>query len=338
MWNVCFVLSFFIFFLNQNSYAKEVAGEIVSVSGIAFIRPDKSTGAVPKSPPKAKPGDNVYVGDVINTSSEGAVKILMKDKSIVDIGASSLFKVDEYLHNNGNNRKAKLDLMFGKVRVAVTKKIEGGGSFQVKTKGATMGVRGTEFVVKEDVPDRLSSHDKSAPADAPKTQKTEVTVIQGKVDVAAPAAPKAGENANAAAAPVKTVSLTAGTQLTTGAGVAPGAAMAPVKLSETQLSTLKTETKIVDNTFAKAVTIEPMSTSDSDSNSNSGRSPSSQSSSSSSPLLALSIPPLPPVVVPTILDVPGFQQPSDVFAETSANTGSGMKNLRVTIITSAPAQ
>jgi hypothetical protein len=161
MWNVSLFAIGTIFLILQPAFAREIAGEIVSVSGIAFIRPDKSTGAQPASPPKAKPGDNVYVGDVINTSSEGAVKILMRDKSIVDLGASSLFKVDEYIHNNGNNRKAKMDLMFGRVRVAVTKKIEGDGKFQIKTKGATMGVRGTEFVVKEDIPATLSSRQKS---------------------------------------------------------------------------------------------------------------------------------------------------------------------------------
>ena len=219
MRNVHFFLMGMIFLVNQASYAKEMAGEVVSVSGIAFIRPEKSTGPLPKSPPRVKAGDIVFVGDVINTSSEGTVKFLMRDKTIVDIGVSSLFKVDEYIHNHGTDRKAKLDLMFGKVRVAVTKKIDGEGKFMVKTKSATMGVRGTEFIVKEDVPDRLSKHDKSPKSNEPVQQKSEITVVQGKVDVtpvAVPTVAKADGKPAAPAAPVRTVSLTAGTQITTG--------------------------------------------------------------------------------------------------------------------------
>ncbi len=328
------ILSFVI--SQQSSHAKEVAGEIVSVNGIAFIRPDKSDAPMPKSPPRAKSGDNVYVGDVINTSSDANVKILMRDKSIVDLGSSSLFKVDEYVHNHGDDRKAKLELTFGKVRVAVTRKIDGDGKFQVKTRGATMGVRGTEFVVKESVPDRLSKSDKSAPSDSPKQQKTEITVVQGKVDVTAapvPAAKVDGKNA-AAPAPVKTVSLTAGTQITTGVGAPPMSA--PVKLSETQLTALKVETKISDNTFAKAITIEPMSSSESGPN----RSPSSEGSGGASggpaaagPVIAMVPKDLPQI---SVKDMP----PPDVMGRPPignpfTTVNSTMKRLHVTIVTAA---
>ena len=260
MRNVFLVAVAMIFVMPLHTSAKELAGDIVSVKGTVFIRQDKSTGRQPASPPKAIPGEKVYAGDVINTSSDGGVKILMKDKTIVDIGASTLFKLDEYLQRNGGNRKAKIDLAFGKLRVSVTKKLQGDGKFEVKTKSATMGVRGTEFIVKEDLPDRLSKNDKSSSVDAAKSQKTEITVVQGKVDVSTPPSASQGRDPASAAAP-KTVSLSAGTQLTTGAGVpaggAGGAGNGPVKVSETQMKSLTSETRIADNTFVKAVTIEP---------------------------------------------------------------------------------
>jgi hypothetical protein len=256
MRNVFLVTITSIFFFTQPAGAKEVAGDIVSVRGTVFIRQDRSTGRMPASPPKAVPGEMVYSGDVINTSSDGGVKILMKDKTIVDIGPSTLFKLDEYMQRNGGNRKAKIDLTFGKLRVAVSKKIQGDGKFEVKTKGATMGVRGTEFIVKEDIPDRLSKNDKSTPSNSAPAQKTEITVVQGKVDVATAPSVNSGRNPANAEVP-KTVSLTAGTQLTTGVGAPAGSASGPVKVSENQMKSLTSEARVADNTFSKAVTIEP---------------------------------------------------------------------------------
>jgi len=298
MWNVrliAFGIVFFIF--NQSTYAKELAGEVVSVSGIAFIRQDGEK-ELPKTPARVKPGDNIYSGDVLNTSSEGSVKILMRDKSVVDLGASSLFKVDEYQHNKGNDRKAKLDLMFGKVRIAVTKKIEGEGSFKVKTHSATMGVRGTEFIVSEAMPDKLSKNDKNndggdkggdkggKDSKAPATQQTQVTVVQGKVEVAAQPVPVMKANGSMAMAPTpKVIPLTAGMQITTTGPVAGGAAapaLAPVKLDATQMQTLSASSKLSDNTFKMAVTIEPVASGGGSSNSGGDRSPSSTNGSSGS--------------------------------------------------------
>jgi hypothetical protein len=340
MRNVTFILMGFIFiYTSQLCYAKELAGEVVSVTGIAFVRQDGAT-ELPKTPARVKPGDNIYSGDVLNTSSEGSVKILMRDKSVVDLSASSLFKVDEYQHNHGNDRKAKFDLMFGKVRVAVTKKIEGEGSFNVKTHGATMGVRGTEFIVSEAMPERLSKNDKNEKspeaAKGEAKQATTVTVVQGQVDMKATAVPvkEAGSNAAVAPAP-KVVSLMAGMQMSTG-GIG-AAANVPVKLDPIQMKAIAVESKIADNTFSKAVTIEPMK--ESSGSSENGRSPSSESGKAPSALanvLAMSagggtsggsLPTIPPTQMPPP-DVLGVPKPQDIFVNT---TTSNLKHLHVTI-------
>src|SRR4051794_2287912 len=74
--------------------SKTVAGEVVSVDGIVFTRNDgKGQGGKART---VQPGDYVYAEDVINTSSNGRIKILLKDKSIVDLGPSALFKVDHF--------------------------------------------------------------------------------------------------------------------------------------------------------------------------------------------------------------------------------------------------
>src|SRR6185437_15211357 len=118
----------------------------------------------------------------------------------LDIGASALFNVNRFQVNHGADRKVDLGMMYGTLRASVTKKIDPiRGRFRVHTPSATMGVRGTEFVIKTDVAQirnlgaAAQAADgqgggsvpiaQSASAQAPVPPKTEVVVIQGKVDV-----------------------------------------------------------------------------------------------------------------------------------------------------------
>ena len=121
--------------------AAPFVGEIVSVSGVALLRPDAATNRGSTKPAKA--GDQVFAGDVINTSSTGGVKILFKDRTVVDLGPTTLFKIDQFTNAGSKQREAQLNVEYGSVRAAVTEKIEGKGKFNIKSKSATMGVRGT---------------------------------------------------------------------------------------------------------------------------------------------------------------------------------------------------
>ncbi len=273
MRSFCFLIAIFLSFsfalgaqaLEREKSVSDCAGEVVTVKGTVLLRQESEAS---KGPLALKPGNNVYAGDVINTGNDGAVKILMKDKSIVDLGGSALFKVASYKPKSGADREVELDMAFGKMRVAVSKKLQGAGKFQVKTRAATMGVRGTEFVVASDL-ETSSGSEKQAPP------KTSVTVLQGKVDVA---------NSTGSMPPVH---LAAGNQLTTQVGTPSGAV---VKLNDTQMTTVSSNSKVSDNTFVKAVTIESApvqhaSTAASNGNSSSGnssRSPAEAGSSSSS--------------------------------------------------------
>lgn len=264
-----------------------VAGEVVSVDGVVFIRQDgKQTSAALKP---AKPGDKVTSGDIVNTSSNGRIKMLMKDKSIVDLGSSALFKVDHFAANAGSDRQLDVSMMYGTMRTAVTQKIDGKGRFKVRTPTATMGVRGTEFIVKseikslDEVKHAIKNPDKPLPSTAsaaagattapgdnqagagkpsapPSVAKTEITVIQGQVDVAKPVSKDdKKEGRTLANAPEKVVSLTAGMQLSASGGKGQGETQLskPVVLDAKQLQTIAQVAKFNDNTFKVAVAIDP---------------------------------------------------------------------------------
>ncbi len=246
--------------LERVQSVQNCAGEVVSVQGTVLIRQDDQDKSKNEKSIQLQAGNNVFAGDLINTGSNGSVKILLKDKTIVDLGPSSLFKVTQFKPKKGADREVDLDMMFGKVRIGVSKKITGTGKFNIKTKAATMGVRGTEFVVSSAL-DVSDSKEKSTPP------KTEVTVLQGKVDVAQIGAAQAAPS-----------HLTAGTQLVTNSGGPPGAM---VKLNETQLTSVSSSSKVADNTFTKAVTIAPSTEQRSTSTSSSSTASSSSGSSSS---------------------------------------------------------
>ena len=236
-WGIGIILSSWFFSFSASALERDganlqSAGEIVSVQGKVYVRQESSDKAQQQL--RLHPAQNIYVGDIINTSSDGAVKILLKDKTIVDVGPSSLFKVDQFALKEGGNREVDLDMKFGRLRVSVAKKITGTGKFNVKTRAATMGVRGTEFIVNSALGD--AKHDGIAP-------KTDVTVLQGRVDVKSPA----GTNKLP-----QISSLTAGAKISTQMGMP----STVVQLNDKQLINVASVSRVADNTFTKAITIE----------------------------------------------------------------------------------
>jgi hypothetical protein len=332
-----------------------VAGDIVNVDGIVYLRSDGKDAAGSKMR-TAKQGDSVFVHDVINTGSDGRIKVLMKDKSIIDLGPSALFKIDDYKGKNGaHDREVEVSMVYGTMRAAVTQKIEGKGKFKVKTPSATMGVRGTEFIVKSEIRDmkdvsKLLNNrvEGTLPpekfADGKKDDKalTQVSVLQGAVAVG-----KQDFNTSAAAAgrvPASSgvVTLKAGTQIQT--GFSDKKVEAPKTMDAVQMKTMTTEAKVVDNAFQKAVVIEnPASTASRD-----GRSPSSTTPGSSSGpsmntgpapdaihqvLASAEVPlPPPPSIKPADLNIPGSLGPSQIFNQPAINTQGTLKRLHVVIV------
>jgi hypothetical protein len=232
-------------------FAAISAGKIASVSGKVLAR----TETRGKTPTRTlKPGDEIFSGDVLNTSNDGSVKILFSDKTIIDLGPSSLFKVDDYQLKGGSDRKVDLSVAYGRIRASVNQKVGSGGSFRVRTKTATMGVRGTEFLVLSDLsefapPSRAEKPPTTANAPAPSTPppaaKTQIVVLTGKVEVAAQ---------SAAGAPTKApVMVTEGKSLTTSTAAAPAKMET---LSKTEMTNVVKETKVADNTFKQAVVID----------------------------------------------------------------------------------
>lgn len=228
--------------------ADEVAGQIVSVSGKVLARNEKSKTT---QLTLLKSGDKLYEGSVVNTGAGGTAKLLMSDRTIIDLGPSSVFKVNEFKLKQVTNRTVEMELEQGQMRASVNKAVpDPQGKFSVKTRAATMGVRGTEFLVK--TPPIPPTGGPPPPA--------QITVVKGLVAVADNGGPKTGGNP---------VMLSAGMQLQKDSTTSGSATTTPTQLSASQITAVKTESTVKDSTFISNVTFDSKSSADSKDSGNS---------------------------------------------------------------------
>lgn len=225
----------------------EVAGKVVSLSGkVSSQKKDLSAG------------DSIYAGDVIQTAKNASAKILLTDKTVLDLGSATEFKVDEYVLRHGNDRNVSLSMNYGKVRAAVNQAVEGKGKYRFRTRTATMGVRGTEFIVQSDlvqsdlVQSDSAAKDLNSLAKSADQAQTQITVVEGKVEVTQPDFPQS-----------KALDLTPGKQLVTAAVPASegGKTSAPEikQLNSQEMQKTVSEAKVTDKTFTQAVVIDSSS-------------------------------------------------------------------------------
>lgn len=231
--------------LSSSSIAAEIAGRVVSISGKVLARTVNEQGMAATVAKELKVGSSIRPGMVINTSSTSSLKMLMTDRTIIDLGPSSLFIVDQYLLKQGQDRQIDYLLDYGKVRTSVNQPVGAKGKLQLRTRSATLGVRGTEFIVDAGGPFRDQDQPLLVPTKrilATESRETKITVTHGKVEVVTPQHQIP-------------VYVTGGSQL-----VAPPAAIAAppkiVKLSTDQIRTTKAGSKQQDRTFFQAVAVD----------------------------------------------------------------------------------
>jgi len=103
------------------------------------------SGQTTPSPLKVK--DPVYFQDVVRTQSTGRVRIALQDGSVLNIGARSEMKI---VKHDAQSQQTAIELTAGKLRSQVAHITKQGGSFDVTTQTAVIGVVGTDFLVDAD--------------------------------------------------------------------------------------------------------------------------------------------------------------------------------------------
>ena len=130
-------------FLSEAAVAARVYGVLKVVKGNVQVKSGK-TG----TSKQAKLGVKVYPTDTVITSKDSRAKIVMVDKNEINVSPDSQIIIQNYEFDPKENKKnVLLNVIYGKVRSKVNQKYDGKTSkFQVKTKSAVAGVRGTDFL------------------------------------------------------------------------------------------------------------------------------------------------------------------------------------------------
>ena len=151
------IIFFFLFTIHCSLFTgnaeAQVAGKITKVEGRVDILRAAAAAAVP-----ARAGDTVNVGDILRTKSDGKAEITFIDNSIMTVGPKSRLGIDEYLYKaDEEKRSASLKLYRGRTGFQIPKPVypAEGSKFEMKTRTAVAGVRGTEGILYTDGIERV---------------------------------------------------------------------------------------------------------------------------------------------------------------------------------------
>ena len=122
-----------ILFLSLSLYAK--IATITLLKGEATIKRGHTVF-------DAKMGDGIESGDQLDTYKKSKMQVIFNDDTIITLGANSKYMVDSY--DDKNNLHMKMTLKRGFLKT-ITGRIGkmAPGKFKLKTKSATIGIRGT---------------------------------------------------------------------------------------------------------------------------------------------------------------------------------------------------
>lgn len=153
-----------------DSVANAACGEVIVSKGDVKIESGKT-----KKVESAPEGTKICSGDTISTAPQSRAKIKMEDGNELNISPDSKIALEQYeFKPEDNKKKVLLNVLSGKVRAATAKegmyndqaKDGQANTFQVRTKSAVAGVRGTDF---------LTGYN-------PANNKSEVVTFRGKVE------------------------------------------------------------------------------------------------------------------------------------------------------------
>ncbi|QDF39778.2 FecR domain-containing protein [Bradyrhizobium symbiodeficiens] len=124
--------------------AVEPIGNVATVTGIATVIRDKNSYPL-------RVRDDIYLNDVVQTSSNSSLGITFDDATTFNLSASSKITIDNYVYEDGGKQNSAI-FDVGKGTVAfVAAAVAKTGDMKITTPTATLGIRGTTGVV--DVPE-----------------------------------------------------------------------------------------------------------------------------------------------------------------------------------------
>ncbi len=127
----------------------EPIGNVATVTGIATVIRDRNSYPL-------KVRDDIYLNDVVQTSSNSSLGITFNDATTFNLSASAKITIDNYIYEDGGKQNSAI-VDIGKGTVAfVAAAVARTGDMKITTPTATLGIRGTTGVV--DVPEGATAN------------------------------------------------------------------------------------------------------------------------------------------------------------------------------------
>lgn len=129
--------------------AVEPIGNVATVTGIATVIRDKNSYPL-------RVRDDIYLNDIVQTSSNSSLGITFNDATTFNLSASARITIDDYVYEDGGKQNAAI-FDVGKGTVAfVAAAVAKTGNMKITTPTATLGIRGTTGVI--DVPEGAAAN------------------------------------------------------------------------------------------------------------------------------------------------------------------------------------
>ncbi|EJN08229.1 FecR protein [Bradyrhizobium sp. YR681] len=129
--------------------AVEPIGNVATVTGIATVIRDRNSYPL-------RVRDDIYLNDIVQTSSNSALGITFNDATTFNLSASAKITIDNYVYEDGGKQNSAI-FDIGKGTVAfVAAAVAKTGDMKIATPTATLGIRGTTGVV--DVPEGAAAN------------------------------------------------------------------------------------------------------------------------------------------------------------------------------------
>lgn len=121
--------------------AVEPIGNVATVTGIATVIRDKNSYPL-------RVRDDIYLNDVVQTSSNSSLGITFNDATTFNLSAGARITIDNYVYDDGGRQNSAI-FDVGKGTVAfVAAAVAKTGDMKITTPTATLGIRGTTGVVE----------------------------------------------------------------------------------------------------------------------------------------------------------------------------------------------
>ena len=121
-------------------------GKIITITGTVRIEHSAAIlvqANLPTDADRAKVGDFVYRGDVIQTESDGNLGVGFTDGSSFSVSPNARMEVNEFIYNPHGHSNASLMSLTKGTFTFIAGEVAHTGDMRVRTPVGTMGIRGT---------------------------------------------------------------------------------------------------------------------------------------------------------------------------------------------------